>query len=263
MYRMVYVVINGKTLPAENAFISVQDRGFRYGDGAFETIAVHGGKPSRLEWHINRLSQGLKAIHIRFDTAMLPDSCHRLLQANQVREGLLRIQVTRGIGGRGYLPEMAEPTYVIETLPLPEIPKQPVSLWLSSYQRTPSALSRYKLCQGLNSTLARMEAAEHNCFDALMLSEDGFISETSSANIFWVKDHTLYTPSLDCGCVEGAMRAAIIEQPPYPLKEIKARIEVLQNADAVFITNVAWKALPVSELKPAGMRWDSRAVKNL
>lgn len=263
---MQYVIINGKTVPAGKACLSVQDRGFRYGDGVFETIAIHGGVPYRFDWHIKRLARGLAAARIAFPTDGLDKECQALITRNKARDGLLRIQVTRGAGGRGYLPDRkAKPLYIIETAPLAKIPQTPVTLWLSSYRRiSPAALPvRYKLCQGMNQALARMEAEDKGCFEALMLNAKGEICEAASANIFWIRDGTLYTPSLACGAMEGAMRAAIMQLSPYPVKEVRANIRALIKAETVFLTNVAWKILPVAGLKPSGHRWHSRRQAGL
>lgn len=245
----------------------MHDRGFRYGDGVFETVAVHGGAPFRLGWHLKRLARGLDAVRIAFSVHGLEKECAALIAANKTKDGLLRIQVTRGAGGRGTLPDKkTKPTCVIETLPLPEIPKKPVTLWLSSYRRiAPSALPvRYKLCQGLNATLARLEADDHGCFEALMLNARGEICETSSANIFWLKGGTLYTPSLSCGALEGSMRALVMKLSPYKVKQVRAGLKTLAAADAVFLTNAAWGAVAVAGLKPQNRRWNSAGtVKTL
>jgi branched-chain amino acid aminotransferase len=255
---MAHIILNHTLVQAEKATVSIHDRGFRYGDGAFETIAIYDGVPYRFEWHMKRLAGSLEAIRINYDIISLWEECRNLLAANRVTHGLLRIQITRGSGGRGYLPEPAEPTCVIETMLLSEIPTQPVALYGSSYAKIPAiSLPAEKLCQGLNSTLARMEAADYGCFDALMLGDKGYIAETSSANIFWLKDDILYTPALGCGAMAGSIRSAIIALSPYPVEEVQANITALANANAVFLTNVAWKALAVNQLKPAGLQWES------
>lgn len=263
---MNYCIVNGALVQADKAMVSIQDRGFRYGDGVFETLAVQDGVPYQFDWHLRRLADGLRAIHIRCEIDVIYEGCKTLLKKNKVESGLLRIQVTRGIGSIGYLPDSshakAGPTFVIETGPLPEVPAEAISLWLSSYAKTsPHALPvQYKLAQGLNSTLARLEANENHCFEALLLNEHGQLCETSSGNLFWVKDNRLYTPALSCGLLEGATRAAIIRLSPYLVHEIEAGIEALDEAEAVFITNVIWHAIPVGRLLPAGTHWHSTAV---
>ncbi len=263
---MKFVIINNQLIEAEKAQISIQDRGFRFGDGVFETIPVLAGVPYQFDWHVERLRKGLHAIRINCNLHTLNEQCRKLLKENAVADGILRIQVTRGIGSIGYLPDSDHPqagaTIVIETLPMPKVPTQDISLWLSSYRKiTPSSLPvQYKLCQGLNSTLARIEAQEQQCYEALLINHAEELCETASGNLFWFKDETIYTPALSCGALEGSMRASVMRLSPYPVQEVKENAEALKDAQEVFITNAVWKVLNVKELKPAQMRWDTRKV---
>lgn len=259
---MPHVILNHHLILRENAFIPIDDRGFRYGDGVFETIAIHGGVPYQFEWHIGRLKAGLAALRIDCDFTKLADDCRRLVRHEKPLHALLRIQVTRGSAGRGYLPMPAPCTSLIEILPIPPAPPSPVSLWLSSY-RKPSAQSlpvAHKLCQGLNSTLARMEADTQGCFDALLQNQSGYIAETSSANIFWLKDNVLYTPSLDCDILNGAMRSHMLRLSPLPVREVSTDLDELREAECVFITNSVWQILQVSALLPAGRQWLTQPI---
>ncbi len=203
---MTTIMLNNVPVGSAEAKVSVQDRGFRYGDGVFETIAVHEGVPYQFDWHMERMKRSLAAVRIAADTSLLREPCRKLLSMNGVKDGLLRLQITRGPGSRGYLPTPAEPTVVIETLPSPVLPAKPVTLWLSGSERiSAKALPAHaKLCQGLNATLARIEADEHGCFDALQLNAAGEITETSSANIFWQRGAKIYTPSAECGICPAA-----------------------------------------------------------
>lgn len=258
---MPYVIINTKLLESEKAFISYEDRGFRYGDGVFETIRVHGGVPYQFDWHMERLRKGLHAIKINANLHTLHEQCRKLLKENAVQDGVLRVQVTRGIGSKGYLPDSKHPkagaTTVIETSGLPDRPDGAVPLWLSSYRKiSPDSLPvQYKLCQGLSSTLARIEAFEKGCFDALLINQQGELCETSSGNVFWAKDSILYTPALTCGALEGAMRAAILRLSPYEIREIRTGVESLTQADEVFICNALWQVIPAAGLMPNNLRW--------
>jgi len=257
---MAYVIFNHQLVAEKEVAISSQDRGFRYGDAIFDTLIIKTGRIYQLEWHLSRINRGLEALRINFDIASLPALCRQLLEANDFSDGLLRIQITRGVGGRGYLPDYsAKPTLIIETISQPSIDRTPVTLWKSSYEKIHSAALpvRFKLAQGLNSTLSRMEAVENACFDAILLNNNGEICETSSANIFWLKNEALYTPSLACGILEGSIRSAIIRLWNGKLYEVEEKLETLATADAVFITNVAHKALAVSGLMPAGLKWKS------
>lgn len=257
---MAYAVFNHRLVDENEISISPQDRGFRYGDGIFDTLIVTSSGIYQLDWHLGRLKHGLKAVKINFDISALPGLCRQLLDSNRFSSGLLRIQITRGIGGRGYLPDISsEPTLIIETIHLNDIGRSPLSLWKSSYEKpNPAALPvRFKLAQGLNSTLAKLEASENGCHDAILLNSSGHICETAAANIFWIKKGILYTPSLACGILDGSIRAAIIRLWDGELHEVEEKLETLETADSVFTTNVAHKIAAVNELKPIGLKWES------
>lgn len=255
---MTYANVNGQLLPASEAHVSIHDRGFRFGDGAFETIALHHGVPYQYDWHITRLEKALKALKIEFDTSILQPFCRQLLNKNSAREGVLRIQVTRGCGSQGYLPApelAATPTFTIENLPRTTPPTQGINLWLCTYKKISlSALPvNLKLCQGLNSTLARMEAQANGCFDALLLNEKNGIAETSSANLFWLTDNKLYTPSLSSGALEGSTRAAMLRL--FEVQESEFTLDELLESACPFVANSSWGLLPVTQLQPIGHSW--------
>ena len=135
-------------------------------------------------------------------------------------------------------------------------------LWLSTYERiSPRALPMHcKLAQGMNSTLARMEAEENGCFDALQLNHLGQVAETSSACIFWFKDEALYTPSIACGALNGSTRHALMRLSPYPVQEGEFSLSELREAEAVLICNTHLQLAPVCHLKPLGWEWDSEEI---
>lgn len=253
MSNITYV--NGRYLSAKNAVVSVQDRGFRYGDGVFETLSVYQGIPYQWELHQARLEAGLKALEIPAPSEDLRAVCLRLLARNALSDASIRIAVSRGVGSRGYLPiGAATPTVVVEVQERLPVPSDSATLWLSATEKpSPKALPvEHKLAQGLNSTLVRMEAARHGCLDGLQLNGDGRIAETSSANIFWRIGDALHTPSLDCGILAGTTRAALLRTTIYRIVEGPFRLEELQKADAVILTNTNWLAMPISSLAPKG-----------
>ncbi|MDX2113194.1 MAG: aminotransferase class IV [Alphaproteobacteria bacterium] len=260
---MPYVFINNKLLDSEKATISFEDRGFRFGDGVFETIAVTSGVPYQFDWHMERLRKGLHAIKISANLHQLHEQSRRLLKENQLKDGVLRIQVTRGIGSRGYLPDSKHPkagaTVVVETMPPPPPAPESASLIISAYEKitAESMPVQYKLCQGLNATLARIEATEKGAFDALLLNRDRMLCETSSGNLFWLKDGVLYTPMLSCGVLEGSMRAAVMRLSPYPVKEVRAVLAELESAQSVFITNALWPLVGINRIEGVAASWQA------
>ncbi len=258
-----FTYVNGLLLQEGQAGLPIADRGLKFGDGVYETIRVVNGRPYCFHKHMERLAISLKLLKINADTSSLPKICDDLLLKNNITQGTLRIMITRGIGGTGYLPGKENNFgIVVEALPLPKIPESPIDLYLSNWRKIPKEClpAAAKTMQGLSSTLARMEAEENGCFEAVLLATDGHICECSSSNIFWVKNGQLYTPSLDAGILAGTTRDSIIELWPSGVIEGIFNIEELENADEVFVTNVVWTALPVKKLMPMGTEYKSHEV---
>lgn len=254
----LYCYLNGKFVPTHQARVSVQDRGFRFGDGVFETIAVYRSIPYQWELHMQRLHDGLHALGIPCDTASLRAPALKLISKNELVDATLRIAISRGVGSIGYLPTgPADSTVVIEANSRITPPIDTASLWLSEWQKpSPKALPvQFKLAQGVNSTLARAEAAQHGCLDGLQLNAHGDICETASANVFWRVGNTLFTPSLDCGVLAGTTRDAMLRLSPYAVEQGSYALETLQQADAVVATNTAWQVMPIGELRPLGWQF--------
>lgn len=241
MQMIQYIAMNGALIPKEDAAISPDDRGFRLGDGAFETLRIAQNVPYQWDFHMHRLKSALDILRIDFDVRRLKPLVKALIHKNQSSNGFLRIQITRGEGSTGYRPASNAPSYFIETSePLP-LDESICQLWISSYRRpaTNHLPANGKFTHGIANTLALLEASDNACEDAIMLSADGYISETASANIFWLKDDVLFTPdSKATACLEGSIRHAVLELSPYPVKKAKAQLKSLKSADAIFTTNV-------------------------
>ncbi len=258
-----FAYVNGSLQQREQASLPISDRGLKFGDGVYETIRVENGQPFCFHKHMKRLSISLKLLKIQADTANLMEICNNLLKKNNIKQGTLRVMITRGIGGTGYLPSKGNNFgIVVEALPLPKVPTQPIDLYLSNWRKIPNEClpAAAKTMQGLSSTLARMEAEGNGCFEAVLLSTDLHICECSSSNIFWVKDKKLYTPSLDTGILAGTTRESIIELWPGGVVEGIFNVSELENATEVFVTNVVWTALPVHKFMPSGVEYKSHEV---
>lgn len=261
MDEKLFTCLNGSFVLAHRAAVAVADRGFRYGDGLFTTMRVERGVPFYWDAHMQRLIAGLQALKIHFDLSSLEPYAKKLLLKNEAQSGFLRLAISRGVGSRGYAPHPADMpvNWVMEWMDgLPEI-KKAATLWLSSYARIPPQClpMQAKLAQGLNSTLAVMEAHEHGADEALQLAIDGTISETSAANIFWLKDNTLFTPSLDTGCVAGITREAVLRLSPLPTRIVREGLSALNHAEAVFLTSARVSVWPVAQLNPSGQQFNA------
>ncbi len=255
---MSLIYLNNKFLDEKQAVVPVSDRGLRFGDGVFETISVYNHKIYQEDRHKKRLREGLTALKISgVDVDDVFKQANILIAKNNLKNGGARITITRGSGSRGYMPTATNPTIFIQTMELKENFTKPVTLWLSSYQKTnaKSIPVTIKTLQGLNSTLARLEADENGCNEALLLNHEEHVCECSSSNIFWFKNNVLYTPSLECGIVDGTMRAAVIELSPYEVNQGNFDLSALKSADEVFITNVTRTVCPVMALNPLGISW--------
>lgn len=258
-----YCYLNGRMLLEDGAAISIADRGFRFGDGVFETLRIENGVPYQWELHLTRLLAGLVALRIVPPDIDWAEHARKLLRRNKVKDGFLRIAVSRGVGSRGYMPfpPGMPPTWLLETLPPLAAPEKPCTLWLASNARVPlTALPmQHKLAQGVGSTLALMEATDHRCDEALQLTTEGLLCEAASANLFWVKGGTLYTPALDTGCLAGTTRDAVLRLSALPSKTVQAGLSQLEKAEMVFLSNSRLGIWPVSEIQPMGWRYAPHA----
>lgn len=256
-----FTCLNGRFVLAHRAAVSVDDRGFRFGDGLFETIRIERGTPVYWEAHMQRLALGLRAVGIDLPLSPLQPFARKLLLKNEAQEGFLRLAISRGVGSRGYLPHPPgmPPHWVMEWLPRPHADAPAASLWLSSYAKIPPQClpTAFKLAQGMGSSLAIMQARDHGADDALQLTPAGEIAEAASANIFWLREGTLFTPGLETGCLGGTTREAILRLSPYPTRLVREGLSSLEAAEAVFLTNARVGVQPVKSLQPAGWSFNA------
>ncbi len=268
MQAKTYSMLAGTLVRSDRAAIAIADRGFRFGDGVFETIRIEKGVPYQWDLHIDRLRNGLAAIEISLDVDW--EACvKRIIRKNSFKRGFLRIAVSRGVGSKGYLPypKAMPATWVLELLPDMAAPHAPARLWLSQWARIPKQClpSNYKLAQGLNNTLALLEAQKHGCDEALQLTTDGHLCEAAGANVFWITGDTLYTPPLTSGCLNGTTRDAIIRLSPVAVRTDLLGLPALQEAQAVFLSNSRVGIWPVASLSPIERKYQPhhRLIKQL
>lgn len=249
-----FILINRKLLEEKQAAISVNQRACLFGDGIFETCRISNGKIYNFVEHKNRIKSGLSALKFSTDLSNLEPTLERdanlLIKKNQIKNGILRISISRGVGSLGYLPtNKSKPLIIIQTSGNRKVKSKRITLDIGA-TRKPSANSlpiSCKTMQALPYTLNKIEAKEKGVFDCIMLSSEGFISETSSANIFWVKNGVIYTADENCDILLGTIRKKILEN--FEVKQVKVKIADLLQVDEIFLTNVSCLTLPVDELK--------------
>lgn len=256
-----YVHIDGEVYPAEEASISVHDRGFLYGDGVFETIRVYGGRAFAWEDHMKRLDRSCEVIGLDHDTAreLLRERMHETLDANGVEDAYVRISITRGVQpGRLTPSEEVDPTVVIYVESLPRGGVSGTPTWdtpaeatLSTVERIPNASipAAAKTHNYLNGIIARLEARRAGVDEALMVDAAGGVTEGATSNVFLVVDGVLKTPTVDTSPVlPGITRKTVIElasDQSINVEETRIEPRELHRADEIFLTNTTSEVWPV------------------
>jgi len=233
--------------------LAADDRGLHYGDGLFETMAVSGGKVRLLDLHLERLTRGAARLAIP-----LPDRdglAAALAQAAlEQDEGVLKLIVTRGGGGRGYLPpESPSPSLILQRHPPVDTDGRDgvvVRLCQLRLSRQPR-LAGIKHLNRLEQVLARAEWRDPAIAEGLLCDSEGFLIEAVSSNLFLVHGGQLFTPLLDqCG-VAGVMRAHVMRCAQglgLVVQESRLRLADLLAAEEVFLTNSLHGIRPIVQL---------------
>ncbi len=248
------VFLNGRFVPEPQAVVPVNDRGFLYGDGLFETLRVCGGRPFRLAQHLERMMRGADFLKIKcpFTAKEFQEFAGRLVEQNQMPEAILRVVLTRGPGERGYTPRAdGQPTVVMTLHPAPPL-DEPVSwnLVASSY-RIPAAdpLASFKTLNKLTHIMARNEAVEQGADEALLVNTNGEVAEATSGNLFWVYQDNLCTVPTGRGVLPGITRAVVLEicqAMGLPTNKRVIKPEALRKSEGIFITQSALGIVPVA-----------------
>jgi len=258
MQREQYVYINGSYFKKEDAKISVFDHGLLYGDGVFEAIRAYTGIVFKLKEHIDRLYDSAKSVKIEIGITKeeMKKIVLETLRRNALTESYVRIVVTRGEGTMGVDPRNCEKPSVI-VIAEPRKPlfgeKESVEAIVSSLRRVPrSSLDpRIKTLNYLNNILAKIEAIEAGVEEAIMLTQEGYVAETSTENIFIAKGDEVITPPQTAGILKGITRDVLIgisKELGYEVKERELTIHELYTADEVFVTGTAAGIVSVTRI---------------
>jgi branched-chain amino acid aminotransferase len=248
------IFLNGQFVPEDQAVIPVNDRGFMYGDGLFETVRVANGRLFRLAQHLERMTRGADFLKIKppFTPKELEDFAEELIEANEMPEAILRVTLTRGPGERGYTPKAEDrPTVVmaLQAAPYLETPVQ-WSLVTSSFRvLAADPLSSFKTLNKLTHVMARVEAAEKGADEALLINTNGEVAETASGNVFWVYNDKICTTPTGRGVLPGITRAVVLEICQTLGLLTNKRVvkpEALKNSGGIFITQSAFGIVPVA-----------------
>jgi len=225
--------------------LNLDDRAFQYGDGLFETIAIRNKQPRHITFHFDRLKAGCKVLGlINPKRDHLINNLNRIIDINKLDNSTVKLMLWRkATGSPGYSPDSEEINILITSRPVKASSNSLEKVDFAqdvffSYTQT----SRFKTLNSLPYILAAKERKARNLNELIVLNDKGLICECVSSNIFWVKKHEVFTPSLDTGCLDGVMRRSIIEllrRTDYSLQEVKAEKNDILNAEYVFSTNSA------------------------
>ncbi len=241
------VYFNGKILPAEQALIGAGNRGFRYGDGLFETMRVVNGRIALQELHFERLFAGLSVLQFDLPALFTPDHlaeavlalCHKMKITDGAR---VRLNVFRGNGGL-YDPENHHPNLIIEAWPLvlpAGLNENGLLVDIYGEARKPQdVLANLKTNNYLPYIMAALHAKKNRLNDCLLLNTAGRVCDATIANVFWVKDGNVFSPPLSEGGVGGVMRKYLLNtvSGKYAIQEALLTLNQLLEADEVLLTN--------------------------
>ncbi|HIC66402.1 MAG TPA: D-amino-acid transaminase [Paracoccus sp.] len=256
MTRIVYV--DGEYLPEDRATVSIFDRGFLMADGVYEVVSVLGGKLIDLPGHMARLQRSLNELAM---TDPLSESDYtaafrELVARNEIGDGLIYLQVTRGNAGDrdfAYPPEGTRPTVVMFTQSKPGLADAPVSKtgWkIISVEDLRWGRRDIKTVQLLYPSMAKMEAKARGVDDAWLV-EDGHVTEGSSNNAYIVKDGVIVTRELSHDILHGITRAAVLRlaaEAQMKVEERRFTIAEAQDADEAFVTSASAFVMPVVQI---------------
>ncbi|MGE6227835.1 branched-chain-amino-acid transaminase [Paenibacillus chitinolyticus] len=255
-----WIYLDGSFVTKEEAKVSVYDHGFLYGDGIFEGIRIYGGNIFKCKEHLDRLYDSAKSIMLNIPLSFqeMQDALVETIRRNELRDGYIRLVVSRGPGDLGLDPRRSPKASVIIIVEQLSIyPEEAYinglkTVSVSSRRNIPDAVNpKIKSLNYLNNILVKIQSNLAGVGEAIMLNSQGYVAEGSSDNIFIVKRGVVFTPPCYIGALEGITRAAIIEiceREGYTLKEEPFTLHDVYVADEVFFTGTAAEVIAVREV---------------
>lgn len=254
------IYVNGQFVPEEDAKVSVFDHGFLYGDGVFEGIRAYHNSVFRLKEHVDRLYDSAKAVNL--EIPMSKDEMSELIietcRKNNLRDAYIRVVVSRGKGDLGLDPKKCvAPSVVCIASNITMYPEETYTNGLKvvtvpTRRNGPEGVNpRIKSLNYLNNIMAKIEASISGVAEAILLNQEGFVTECTGDNIFLVKNGVLKTPASYLGLLEGVTRNEVIKlakEAGIPVEETSFTRYDLFVADEVFLTGTAAELIPVTNI---------------
>ncbi len=255
----MWALVGGTFVRDSEAVISVHDRGFRYGDGVFDTLRVYGGRPFLVERHLARLLEGAHALGITppYDASALARLIRDLVDRNGLLHAVVRTTLTRGVSPGWDPDQAADATLVIVEQSFAGYPERLSTsgasiVVLTDSRLRPAAFSpSVKSLSLLAHVQAKREGTEHGADEALLCTESGFVAEGTVSNVFCVEAGRLRTPPLSDGILQGITRDVVLDlarRDGLTTEEAPITPESLQDADEVFLTSTGMEVMPVTRV---------------
>ncbi len=252
------IYIDGSWYGKYDAKISVYDHGLLYGDGLFEGIRIYGGKIFKLKEHMDRLFEGAHVIRLDLGHSKeeLMEIVEEAVKRNKKENGYIRLLATRGVGTMGISPftcPKSSLVIIVEDIQLypAELYDTGIPIVTAATRRLSGRIfdPRIKSLNYLNNVMAKMEAVDAGCLEAVMLNDEGYVCECTGDNIFIVKNGILMTPGSFHGMLEGITRNTIIDlagETGFLFQERTMTRFDLYTADECFLTGSGAELIPVT-----------------
>ena len=268
------ISLNGRIIKSQDARIPAVQSALYYGTGCFETVRADSGKFLHFVKHCERLKNGLAWLGADPDdipdARMLYDDTGLLLEANQLQDKIAKVRIQAfPEDSPGYGKRQSPPVSILITAEPYQPAGQPIRVCTVSTRTIPgiSRPAELKLSNMLHYRNAYREAEKQGFDDGLLLNIEGYIAETSIANIFWRKGDEISTPSANCDLLPGIMRSVVIDlvenMDRLILKEGKLLPELLKEADEAWVTNSVKELVWLKEVDGKRYKTDSEFKKKL
>ena len=246
--KKLALFLDGQFNKADLSLIESLAPGVVKGKGVFETMRAYQGQIFALEKHLARIRRGLKCLGIKssYSQKSIKEYLARLLQVNDLKDGRVRLSVWQ----EKRIVRIAIVCVAAPSLSA-KIYRRGFKTMMAKVRRPKTIFSQIKSLDYACFRQAFIEARQHNCDEAILLNHRNEIVEGSRSNLFFVKDHVIYTPALCSGCLKGITRQWIIQRAKSMsilCRQVKVKLDQLFSADEAFLTNSLMGVVPLTEV---------------
>lgn len=250
--------LNGAYLPIEEGRVSVEDRGFQFGDGVYEVVRVYDGQPFRLDRHLKRLRESLDGVRIPAPEPIekIAEVCRELVRRGP-RSASIYLQATRGAAPRAHaFPAETRPTFLAYIREAKRYPDEKTFSLVTVPDIRWSRCNLKTICL-LPNLLAKQAAVEAGGDEGLFVREDGVVTEGTASNAFMVAKGRVVTHPATNRILDGVTRVAVLEVAAglgLPVEQRPFLLDEARNADEIFMTGTLTEVMPAVQLdgKPVG-----------